>query len=49
MIFTVGYRMLLLSFIIGCIFDSNYRKTKTYYIQSMIVIAIAIILMKKNL
>lgn len=49
MIFTAGYGMLLLSFIIGCIFDSNYRKTKTYYIQSMIVIAIAIILMKKNL
>lgn len=49
MIFTAGYGMLLLSFIIGCIFDSNYRKTKTYYIQSMVVIAIAIILMTKEL
>lgn len=49
MIWTAGYAMFLLSFIIGCVFDSNYRKTKTYYIQSMIVIAIAIILMKKNL
>lgn len=49
MIFTAGYGMLLLSFIIGCIFDSNYRKTKTYYIQSMVVITIAIILMTKKL
>ena len=49
MIFTAGYGMLLLSFIIGCIFDSNYRKTKTYYIQSMVVIAIAIILITKKL
>lgn len=49
MIFTAGYGMLLLSFIIGCIFDSSYRETKTYYIQSMIVIAIAIILMIKKL
>lgn len=49
MIFTAGYGMLLLSFIIGCIFDSNYRKTKTYYIQSMVVIAIVIILMTKKL
>lgn len=49
MIFTAGYGMLLLSFIIGCIFDSNYRKTKTYYLQSMIVITIAIILMIKKL
>lgn len=28
MIFTAGYGMLLLSFIIGCIFDSDYRKNK---------------------
>lgn len=49
MIFTAGYRMFLLSFIIGCAFDSNYRKTKTYYIQSMVVIAITIILMAKKL
>lgn len=49
MIFTAGYGMLLLSFIIGCIFDSDYRKTKTYYFQSMVIIVIAIILMKKNL
>ena len=40
--------MFLLSFIIG-VFDSNYRKTKIYYIQSMVVIAIAIILMTKKL
>ena len=49
MIFTAGYVMFLLSFIIGCVFDSNYRKTKTYYIQSMVVIAIAIILMVKKM
>nr|DAW07852.1 MAG TPA: TMEM119 family [Caudoviricetes sp.] len=49
MIFTAGYVMFLLIFIIGCVFDSNYRKTKTYYIQSMVVIAIAIILMIRKL
>lgn len=49
MIWTAGYAMFLLSFIIGCVFDSNYRKTKTYYLQSMIVITIAIILMVKKM
>lgn len=49
MIFTAGYTMFLLSFIIGRVFDSNYKKTKTYYIQSMVVIAITIIIMTKEL
>lgn len=44
MIFTVGYGLFLLSFLFGCIFDSSYKKTKTYYIQSMIVIVIAFII-----
>ena len=49
MIFTVGYGLFLLSFLFGCIFDSSYKKTTTYYIQSMVVISIAIILMTKKL
>lgn len=44
MIFTAGYGLFLLSFLFGCIFDSSYKKTTTYYIQSMIVIVTAFII-----